>query len=238
MRLLFKIFRRDWWVVCNSKVAQQEVREMLSPHNSIHFIGNGIDTNHFKKRYDLRDEEAIITYVGRIVPQKNIELLIHALPLINQKGTMYSLHIQGAIGDQKYYQFLRNEIIQYSINHKVTFVEPSYQDVRDAYSKSSIFVLPSLYEGTPNVLLEAMSCECVCLCSSNANSDQFLSKEFTFASDNPVELAEKVTNMTQLSNTQRESIGKQNRTYVINSYSVPTMVNTLTNIIIKKVVSH
>ena len=238
MHLLFKTFGKDWWVICNSKLAQQEVKETLPPKSNVWFVGNGIDTDYFINHPRTSRGEFTIVFVGRITPQKNIELLIRSLPLISQSIGSGRLLIQGAIIDSQYYQFLQSEINSLAVGSRITWIAPHERNVRDTYNEANVFVLPSLYEGTPNVLLEAMSCECVCLSSHSANTDQFLSNEFAFDNDSPQQLAEKIDRIAQLSATERQVIGRQNRTYVINSYSVPKMVNTLTDIITKKVAPH
>lgn len=234
MSFLFRLFKKDWWVVCNSKVAQREVQEILPSDREVWFVNNGIDTTHFTKLIVPKKTDFTIYFVGRITPQKNVELLIRALPFVNQANKSCNLVLQGATDDVTYRKFLQSEIEKLAISPQVFFVSPTEQDVRNAYNKADLFILPSFYEGTPNVLLEAMSCECVCLCSNTANTDQFLPNEFTFSNNKAEELAEKICWIARLSVEERQAIGKRNRLHVINSYSLEKMVNKMTNIIHNK----
>ena len=95
----------------------------------------------------------IIT-VGRLVPQKNHKLLIHAFALISKK-----------IPDEKLIIFgegpLKSELKKYAsdmgIEKRVVF-PGSISNVNVELSKAKVFVLSSDYEGLPNALMEAMAC--------------------------------------------------------------------------------
>jgi glycosyltransferase involved in cell wall biosynthesis len=93
-----------------------------------------------------------IISIGRLDPQKNHQLLIKAFDKI--KNTIpHSLVI---IGDGSEYNNLRKIIVKKGLEDRVQltgFIE----NVWDEYSNSSLFVLSSIYEGFPNVILEAMA---------------------------------------------------------------------------------
>lgn len=95
-----------------------------------------------------------IVTVGRLFPQKNHKLLIHAFSLIAKKYPDEKLIIYGE-GP------LKNELKDYACNmgiEKCVVFPGSISNVNVELSKTKVFVLSSDYEGLPNALMEAMAC--------------------------------------------------------------------------------
>jgi len=235
MSRLFQFFRKDWWVVCNSRTAQREVIEILPEEATVLFVGNGIDTNYFSPVSSSRTKKDIkLAYAGRIAPQKNLEVLISALPYVIDAEMACSLVIQGPATNKEYIERLKNTAEILGVTNRVEFISSQERSVRELYHLADVFILPSLFEGTPNALLEAMSCQCVCLSSKSANTDNFLSSDFTFNENDPEELAEKIVMLSKQSQKEKAEIGRKNRQYVLENYSVSQMVGKMTQVIYDK----
>lgn len=97
-------------------------------------------------------EKKIVT-VTRLEKQKNISLLIKAFSKLNRKFDGYKLYICGT-GSEKNY--LEEQIKRLNLE-KRAFLLGRVKRIEDVIKNASIFVLPSNYEGMPNVLLEAMA---------------------------------------------------------------------------------
>ena len=95
-----------------------------------------------------------IVTVGRLFPQKNHKLLIHAFSLISSQYPDDRLIIYGE-GP------LKSELKEYArklgIEERVVF-SGAISNVNEELSKAKVFVLSSDYEGLPNALMEAMAC--------------------------------------------------------------------------------
>ena len=95
----------------------------------------------------------IVLSVGRLTMQKNYTTLIKAFALV-KKEVDARLVILGDGEERKKLELLVNEL---GINDSVSM--PGFVDNPYAYmSRADVFVLPSLWEGFPNVLVEAMAC--------------------------------------------------------------------------------
>ena len=92
--------------------------------------------------------------VGRLCKQKNQALLIDAFEKIADSISDFQLHIYGT-GDLK--EYLENKIIKDGYQNTI-FLDGNVNDAIILNSDASLFVLPSNFEGFPNVLVEAMSC--------------------------------------------------------------------------------
>ncbi len=117
---------------------------------------NWIDTVLFKP-LDIPKKDNHILFVGRLTEQKNLPVLIRAIA-----DTPWTLDIVGD-GEQreKLEQFAKNT------NSNVNFLGTFSNDVLpEIYNSYHVFVLPSIYEGNPKTLLEAMACGCAVLGSN------------------------------------------------------------------------
>ena len=90
--------------------------------------------------------------MGRLTPEKGFEYLVEAA---NKLDEVKHLVIAGASDhDDSYFKRLK----QLDVNNKVIFTGfTSGDDLRQLYSNARLYVLSSVNEGFPLVLLEAMS---------------------------------------------------------------------------------
>ncbi len=119
------------------------------PKSKTIYLPNGVDTNFFKPRKRSRNGQKLtILSVGRLEKQKNFRSLVAAL-----KGLNVKLVIVGA-GSMK--SELKQIALRYKVNLKIIEKVPNTR-MPQVYNRADIFVLPSLMEGSPKVLLEAMA---------------------------------------------------------------------------------
>jgi len=96
--------------------------------------------------------EPIIVSIGRLEKQKDHKLLIAAFDLIKDK-IKHDLIIIGEGGER---DSINKLIVRKKLKDRVKLVG-FIEDVWDKYRGSSLFVLPSKFEGFPNVIIEAMA---------------------------------------------------------------------------------
>jgi len=101
-----------------------------------------------------------IVTLGRLSPEKGHLILIRAFSRIPH--TKWSLHI---IGDGQERNNLEKETSLLGLSDRVKFYG-HLVDFGKIFAESDIFVLPSLYEGFPNALIEAMSVPLACISSN------------------------------------------------------------------------
>ena len=97
----------------------------------------------------------------RLVPQKNLGLLIDAFSDIVDLFPEYSLHIYGD-GEER--ERLENKIKQMNLQNKILlhgYSNNIYEEINDA----ALFVSSSNYEGISNSMLEAMALGIPCICT-------------------------------------------------------------------------
>lgn len=124
-------------------------------------VSNGIDLNrfnpknsNFKKKLNL-EKKKVILYVGRIAPEKNINVLIKALDILVKKDKNYRLIIVGSGLEKNNLEILVKKLNLSNFVHFTSKVSDS--DLPKYYSTGNVFVLPSLVELQGMVILEAMA---------------------------------------------------------------------------------
>jgi glycosyltransferase involved in cell wall biosynthesis len=183
-------------------------------HNSkIYVIPNGVDTNQFKP--DLKAKKNLILFVGRLEPQKNLFTLIDAVKNASV-GSKELLFIGSGSLKSELLLFAKkikvNLSIIDSINHSSL---PKY------YNKALLFVLPSLDEGQPKVLLEAMSCGVPVLVSDIPAHREIVTHKITgLISENKPEILAKYIKELMKKPSYRRLLGTNARNLISKRYSM------------------
>lgn len=151
----------DAYVAVSESVAAFSRTEGGLPPDRLLVIPNGIDVGRFDQAApaDLTDfgigpGRKAVTFVGRLDPQKGLYEFISAAPAWLDPLQDYDLLL---VGDGPQREELQRLVQQRGLSHRVRFAgwRP---DVPAILRSSAMLVLPSLWEGMPNVLLEAMAC--------------------------------------------------------------------------------
>lgn len=155
-RPMWKFLRKNLYkfadvVTANSKGALKTLSDYV-PHEKLFLVPNPI---HLSIRNDCRSAKGnkILT-IGRLVHQKAHDILLNAFAGVADKNPDWHLTI---VGEGPLSNELHCQAEKLGIVDRVTWLS-NVRNPFNLYRQASIFVLVSRYEGTPNVLLEAMSC--------------------------------------------------------------------------------
>ena len=121
-------------------------------------IPNGVDFKKFvtkRNRILTKNGKIIFLNVGRFVKHKDHITLINAFKLLTNKHQEVELHL---VGDGPLFGEIKRKITELDLERNVKlFGRVDGRFICSYYRKSDIFVIPSLIEGMPNTLLEAMA---------------------------------------------------------------------------------
>jgi starch synthase (maltosyl-transferring) len=125
-------------------------------------IPNGVDVRPFdqakpidRKALGLSESDRISLFAGRLDAQKGLPYLLDAAELVAQKHKNWHLVMMGHDGSESEWFHERRQsspVLQKHL-HWLGF----RTDVREILKSSDLLILPSLWEGMPNVVLEAMA---------------------------------------------------------------------------------
>lgn len=155
----------SWRVICCSNYMKGELQHVFQvPDDKLRIIPNGVNTSSFQLRNSnfrredyAAPEEQIVLYVGRLVREKGVQVLIDAIPHILKYRPNTKFIIAGR---GPYENALRSQAAVNGVASRVYFTGYVSDDLRNAlYSWASVAAFPSLYEPFGIVALEAMAAQ-------------------------------------------------------------------------------
>jgi glycogen(starch) synthase len=153
-----------WKVICNSRYMREEVETVFNlPSDKIEIIPNGIRPAAFQVRKvdpAVRQRfaapgEKLILFIGRLVREKGVQVLLEALPMIRDHFPDTRLVVAGR---GPFEEDLRRTALNLGVDRFVTFAGYIDEPVRNQlYAQADVAAFPSLYEPFGLVALEAMA---------------------------------------------------------------------------------
>lgn len=141
-----KVYRLAEGIICQSKMSKEFI-ETETENKNVISIPNplvAVDNNNPNNR------EKIILNVGRLVEKKGQKYLIEAFSKLECPN--WKLVI---LGDGHLKEKLKKQVDKLGLQESIIF-KGTVSNVNDWYQKSAIFAFPSILEGYPNALAEAM----------------------------------------------------------------------------------
>jgi glycosyltransferase involved in cell wall biosynthesis len=193
-----------WRVICCSSYMASHVRWAFSlPEDKLVMISNGVnfqeyekygtfDLSHFRRRFAL-PEEKIVLFVGRLVYEKGIHVLINALPKVLEKVNAKFV----VVGDGYMKEPLSNLIGSMGLAHEVFFTGfVNDETLMNLQRCADVCVVPSLFEPFGIVALEAMAAGSPVVVSDTGGLSEVVEHNVTGVKvylDNPDSLAWGIT---------------------------------------------
>lgn len=172
--------------------------------NKIFFIPHGVDTEIFRPLEAIINEGFNIVCIGNIGTNKNQLFLLKVLEQLPQDVV---LHLYGK-EDKDYRKQLDDYITDNQLGSRVFFhgfVEN--KDIPQVLRNMDLFVLPSINEGLPVSILEALACGVPVLSSDSGGGARYLlDAEHVFSLSNPKELVDRISRFYDMEASQMENL--------------------------------
>lgn len=165
--------------------------------------------------------------IGRINPQKNIETLIRALAFFYSRHLWVPSMTWVGVGDHPAYERKIRELLnQYpEVASRWTWI-PESRSINELFSTHDVFVLPSRFEGLPNVVCEALFAGKPIIVS-NVCDHSWLVKEgergFLFNPESPRSLVNAIEKMLSIENDQWDTFARNARQFAEEHLSLQRM---------------
>ena len=153
-------------MVANSQfVAKRLLDRFPEAAGKVRVVHNGVDVSQFTPPASLPDKSRpVILYVGRIVPDKGVHLLIQAALELQKEGQNFCLRIVGSRGFATHSSLCRYEIalrkLGAPLGTALEFQESvGRAEVVEEYRRAAIFCAPAIWnEPFGMTIAEAMAC--------------------------------------------------------------------------------
>lgn len=147
------------YISIESECGLEKIKKILRKVEKLVVIPNGCASNYFvDSNKEVPKKENVTLSVSRVARQKSLETLIEAFAQISSAFPDWSVIIVGEIEDQSYYEELVKLTEKVGLYNRVNFEGTvSQEKLQELYSKSSIFCLPSNWEGDSISRREALA---------------------------------------------------------------------------------
>jgi len=216
-------------IICVSESLKARLSNLGIKEENLVVISNGVDISEFRripdakffdKYLDGKTEYKKIVFVGRLDAQKGVEYLIRAIPNVIKNYRKVHFFI---LGNGNLENMLKNLAKELKILGKVTFLDMiPLEKMTEFYSSADVFCLPSIHEGFPLSIAEALSIGLVIVASATEgipeaiieNKNGYLTKP-----RNVTELSAKLIKALTLSNEEIRAIENNNINLAKKNYS-------------------
>lgn len=229
--------KRSDRVLANSEGVRRELihRARVKPEK-IQILHNFIDLQTFylpaegarqaaRARYGLADDEIALLMPGRMSLQKHqigLALALRRLARVGRLSRKVKVLLAGRKRDRIYSAVLPRVLSMTGVAPWVTFLGPvANKDMVALYHAADVLVLPSLWEGLPNAVLEAHACGLPAVVSHAANIDTLVLdgvSGFEVPTFNHAALAGALDKMLSLPPAERRAMGVRGRAHVADRF--------------------
>ncbi len=173
-KLLIELY--DLHLAVSNYVKRRTIELLRVSPDKIGIVYNAVDTEFFKpckpsekadkrKKFGVEDNDFVIAFIGRIVPEKGLHHLILTSKILKQKGYKFKLLVAGPLGHfnmemlEGYPSICFNLIHRLNLSNNVKYMgRLEREKLRDIYCASDLIAVPSLWEDPcPTVVLETMA---------------------------------------------------------------------------------
>ncbi|MDR6553875.1 glycosyltransferase [Paenibacillus qinlingensis] len=211
---------------------QSYIQKKACPANKIMFVPNGINLKQFNKNEqdytDIRSElglkdEFVWLAVGRLVEVKDYHTLVTAFSEIVKRNSHCRLII---VGEGILRATLEAYVRSLHMENHIKFLGIR-KDIPRLMNASDAFVISSIWEGMPMVLLEASASELPMVATDVGGNGEVVEEEVSGYLARPIDapdLSQKMQKMMSLTKEERTVMGKKGREFVLAKYDINAII--------------
>jgi len=224
-----KIFNNNTITICLTRSDAEQIANWGCPPEKIRIVPNPVDTELFKPLLGI-EEDNLIVWVGRFVLEKGLKYLIEAARIVvnSNKNAKFLLVGRGPLRSSLTY-LIRTR----NLDNNVSIIGPIEHDkITNILARASIFAFPSLKEGMPRAILEAMSMGKAIVASNISGIGEIIENDFNgvlIQSRNAHALASKIMTLLE-DKTLRNRLGRNARETILKRFTWKRVLDQLDRI--------
>lgn len=202
-------------------------------------LNNGIETNKYlfsdsvrsitRKELGVKENEILLGHIGNFIEQKNHTFLIDIFSEVHRTNPEFKLLL---ISDGMLMPTIKDKVHSLELDDAVVFLGKT-MNVQNYLSAMDLFLLPSLHEGLPLVLVEAQASGLTCVVSDTVAREADLTETSWYLPISTVEPWSKIIRDKNYLGKNRNERSKQNIERIKeNGYDLEQNANLLRQIYI------
>ncbi len=212
------------------------------PANRYRIVRNGVDTDRFtpgdaadvRQKLGVSASDSLIGMFASFKPVKNHTLLIEAMALLRKRGVACKALLVGDRMQRGRHAHtglitrIETLIRDLHLEHDVIMVGHQ-SDIERLYRACTLTVLPSDYEGTPNVVIESMACGIPAVVSDVSGNREVIVKDKggdLFTAGSPGALADVLERLLK-DGTHLETLRTSARAIAISRFGMSRMLEEM-----------
>ncbi len=221
-------------VVCNSVAQADYIRALPGMSNKVSAIWNGCADLPFAVR-PLRDPRSLsLVVIGRVAYPKNGVRLLQALHIFFERnGFVPRVSWAGRDDSNERDRMMKQQMLDFlqvhsAVNERFRFIG-EVSNIGALYADSDALILPSIYEGVPVVICEAMLSGCPVVATKVADNQEILgsNEQRGFLCDplSPIDICMAIERRSVMSAEALELMTCNARRFAEEHFSVSRMVD-------------
>ncbi len=201
------------FIIANSQQGADYWTKYLPKNRNIKVINNAVDINTIRNSKPLKPsqptvQDDFILSIGRLIPSKAHHIVIKAASLLSNVLPFHTFIIGKGLLDQDLHEI----VLANQLDNQITLL-PYQSNWWGLLKYARVIISMSLYEGTPNVILEAMAAGCPIIVSDipehrailneksalfiPVNDHQALANAIKLTIQDPIKTQERVNNASK-----------------------------------------
>ncbi len=232
------LYRYTNFITANSQ-SQTNLLKTKYPFiaNKIYFIKNGVDSVKYAPKTIRNYVELSVACIGRIEEMKNPLCVIETINILKRDYNLnlvvrWAGNLHASKQNNFYFDFCNKKLLEYNIVNN-WFWLGVVKEIKDLLDESELLIHPSLGEGFPNTICEAMSSGIIVF-ASNILDHPLIIKDnlngFLFNPNNPNDLALSIYKYSKMKSFEKILIRKNAREFAINEFSYSRMGESYFNL--------
>jgi glycosyltransferase involved in cell wall biosynthesis len=232
------LVRQSTLNIAVSRSNQEEgINRLNMPHSVV--VKNGVNLNKFnpegqykdiRKELDILDDITVVGYIVRLTEQKDPLTFVRAIRHVLDRSASMTIRFL-IVGDGELKQSTVDLANQLGISSHIIF-QNFRTDVPDILNAIDIYCLPSLWEGLPIGLLEAMAMKKAIIATPVDGTREVISDRqngLTVPVRNPLKLSEAILELYHNKTLSRQ-LGETARLDIDQNYNVATMTGKIEDV--------